>query len=362
MTRQVRSAVTVLIAVLLVVSAGGFAVGTLGAQTQSDDLDCSDFETQGEAQEVLDDDPSDPNGLDGDGNGIACESLPGGDDTSDGDADAGDGDDGSQGNGDDSENTNDAGDSEETSDGGEDLNCEDFEDHDEAQDTYESDPSDPNNLDRDDDGTACEGLLDGGDGSDDGGDIDGDDGQSDADDSEDSEDSENSENSEDSNADDSESEGDADSSENTNDGDSDAASGGENAEEAAGTHYQVDFVTGQPEEVLGEDRTDFYSPEGRLVAYLHGSSAEAVTRTGSAASLDAAVASCVETDGITVEGDTASVTFTVAEDCEHEFSLVSYEKPGAGFDRGVQQQLVDAETDTFGSGTHTLTVDLPSDD
>ena len=42
------------------------------------DLDCSDFATQGEAQSVLDADPSDPNGLDGEGDGVPCESLPGG--------------------------------------------------------------------------------------------------------------------------------------------------------------------------------------------------------------------------------------------------------------------------------------------
>lgn len=42
------------------------------------DLDCSDFATQQEAQAVLDADPSDPNGLDGEGDGVPCESLPGG--------------------------------------------------------------------------------------------------------------------------------------------------------------------------------------------------------------------------------------------------------------------------------------------
>ena len=40
----------------------------------SADLDCSDFASQAEAQEVLDDDPSDPNGLDADSDGEACES------------------------------------------------------------------------------------------------------------------------------------------------------------------------------------------------------------------------------------------------------------------------------------------------
>jgi Excalibur calcium-binding domain len=40
------------------------------------DLDCSDFATQEEAQENLL--PGDPHGLDGDGDGVACESLPSG--------------------------------------------------------------------------------------------------------------------------------------------------------------------------------------------------------------------------------------------------------------------------------------------
>ena len=40
------------------------------------DLDCADFDSQAEAQEAYDDDPSDPNGLDEDGNGEACEDLP----------------------------------------------------------------------------------------------------------------------------------------------------------------------------------------------------------------------------------------------------------------------------------------------
>lgn len=44
------------------------------------DLDCADFETQEEAQAVLDADRSDPHGLDGEGDGIACESLPAADD------------------------------------------------------------------------------------------------------------------------------------------------------------------------------------------------------------------------------------------------------------------------------------------
>lgn len=41
----------------------------------SDPYDCSDFDTHAQAQAVLDENPDDPSGLDGDGNGIACESL-----------------------------------------------------------------------------------------------------------------------------------------------------------------------------------------------------------------------------------------------------------------------------------------------
>src|SRR4051812_19991977 len=44
--------------------------------TQSDDLDCEDFNTQEEAQAVLDDDPADPNNLDPNQDGIACALLP----------------------------------------------------------------------------------------------------------------------------------------------------------------------------------------------------------------------------------------------------------------------------------------------
>lgn len=40
------------------------------------DLNCADFTTQQEAQRVLEQDPSDPNYLDGEGDGVACESLP----------------------------------------------------------------------------------------------------------------------------------------------------------------------------------------------------------------------------------------------------------------------------------------------
>lgn len=40
------------------------------------DYDCSHFETQKKAQQVLENTPGDPHRLDGDGDGVACESLP----------------------------------------------------------------------------------------------------------------------------------------------------------------------------------------------------------------------------------------------------------------------------------------------
>ncbi len=52
-------------------------VVTAGPQSAiAGDLDCSDFATQEEAQENLA--PGDPDGLDADGDGIACETLPSG--------------------------------------------------------------------------------------------------------------------------------------------------------------------------------------------------------------------------------------------------------------------------------------------
>lgn len=53
------------------------------AQAQAD-LDCADFATQAEAQAEFDADTSDPNGLDADSDGLACEENAGGGTTDDG--------------------------------------------------------------------------------------------------------------------------------------------------------------------------------------------------------------------------------------------------------------------------------------
>lgn len=111
------------------------------------DLDCSDFATQEDAQAVLNADPSDPNGLDSEGDGIACETLPSGSvaapvtpaptpapEPVPAPTPA-------------------------PAPSGEDLNCSDFSTQAEAQSIYDADPSDPNGLDGSpEDGVACESL------------------------------------------------------------------------------------------------------------------------------------------------------------------------------------------------------------
>lgn len=52
------------------------AVLLTAAPSQAQDLDCPDFDFQEDAQDELDKDRSDPNGLDRDKDGIACETLP----------------------------------------------------------------------------------------------------------------------------------------------------------------------------------------------------------------------------------------------------------------------------------------------
>lgn len=51
------------------------AFGFTSTAYAQEDYDCGDFTTQEEAQAVLDEDRSDPHGLDRDSDGVACESL-----------------------------------------------------------------------------------------------------------------------------------------------------------------------------------------------------------------------------------------------------------------------------------------------
>jgi hypothetical protein len=59
-----------------VLFAAALSIGTGTASAA--DLDCKDFATQAEAQAAFNADPSDPNRLDQDNDGIACETRPGG--------------------------------------------------------------------------------------------------------------------------------------------------------------------------------------------------------------------------------------------------------------------------------------------
>jgi micrococcal nuclease len=107
------------------------------------DKDCGDFRSQAEAQTELERDPSDPNNLDGDDDGEACETYPyGAGGAGAGGGSAGGGSAGGDGAG-----------------GGGDLDCADFATHTEAQRELAKDRTDPHNLDADDDGTACEDLI-----------------------------------------------------------------------------------------------------------------------------------------------------------------------------------------------------------
>jgi hypothetical protein len=53
-----------------------FAASPTAAQTPTDDLDCEDFGSQQAAQQHLNADPTDPDNLDADNDGLACETYP----------------------------------------------------------------------------------------------------------------------------------------------------------------------------------------------------------------------------------------------------------------------------------------------
>ena len=54
---------------------GGTGVRTQTNSSPDRDYDCSDFRTQASAQRILDSIPGDPYKLDGDSDGVVCESL-----------------------------------------------------------------------------------------------------------------------------------------------------------------------------------------------------------------------------------------------------------------------------------------------
>ena len=117
---------------------------------QGTDLDCSQLgapgaspeEAQAEAQAILDADPADPNGLDPDGDGVACQFEA----SSSGEVAFEDG-------------TGSVTDVAAPAPWNDDLNCADFGSQAEAQAVLDADASDPNDLDVDGDGVACNELF-----------------------------------------------------------------------------------------------------------------------------------------------------------------------------------------------------------
>lgn len=130
-------------------------------------------------------------------------------------------------------------------------------------------------------------------------------------------------------------------------------------------YWQVDLIGGEPYQRLGPHADNgFYGDEtdseDRLFGFAHGNDVDGLT-TRDAAWPNDELRACVETGiELTADDGTASVTFTVAEGCSDvELTFAAYEKPGPDFSRSMNQTLVDAETDSYDPGTHTVTVDLP---
>ncbi|HSK60653.1 MAG TPA: excalibur calcium-binding domain-containing protein [Actinomycetospora sp.] len=69
------------------VLAAGALVPLSGSAFAADVYNCSDFDTQQEAQEIYEQDTSDPNGLDRDDDGVACENNATGSGSGAGDSD-----------------------------------------------------------------------------------------------------------------------------------------------------------------------------------------------------------------------------------------------------------------------------------
>ena len=135
---------------LALCAAAILALSPAALAQQTSDLDCSQLGTSGaspeavqaEAQAILDADASDPNGLDADGDGIACEFEA----SSTGEVSFEDG-------------TGFTTDVAAPAPQGDDLNCEDFGSREEAQAALDADASDPNGLDADGDGLACNEVI-----------------------------------------------------------------------------------------------------------------------------------------------------------------------------------------------------------
>ncbi|WP_158589336.1 DUF4367 domain-containing protein [Halococcus sp. IIIV-5B] len=128
-------------------------------------------------------------------------------------------------------------------------------------------------------------------------------------------------------------------------------------------YYQVDFVTGDSIENLRGD--EGYYTSDRLIRFAHGNTDNGVTRVSDGEFIiNETAADRIESEDISVENGTATITFSVTEGESIELTLASYQKTGDGWSAQTeaQQRFIDADTQTFESGTHTLSVDLPGTD
>ncbi len=141
MFRSFRAAFCAILAVIALLLV---AVSAAGAQGN---LDCNDFNSRADAQANLDANPSDPNGLDRNDDGQACENFVYSGGSSAVPAPVA---------GASVEAVATTGESDPDADGFGDLDCADFATQEAAQAEYDADPSDPNGLDRDRDAYACE--------------------------------------------------------------------------------------------------------------------------------------------------------------------------------------------------------------
>ena len=153
-TRRFHVAALGGLTLLAAVGPGAGAAFAAGADVKN----CSDFEYQEDAQEVLDADSDDPNDLDRDGDGEACETRPHRPAISDvstlDESDNASEDDSAASTGGTTWTAADT--SGESSTSTRDRDCVDFDSQAEAQAVLDDDPSDPERLDADDDGIACE--------------------------------------------------------------------------------------------------------------------------------------------------------------------------------------------------------------
>ena len=132
---------------------------------QADDLDCADFQTQEEAQAVLDEDPADPNDLDPNQDGIACALLPSREDQASDPGDAATQDSHAQNQTQEERRAarraarQQNGASTPTAEEISTVTCADYESAEDAQAVFDEDPVGSAGLDADGNGIACEELL-----------------------------------------------------------------------------------------------------------------------------------------------------------------------------------------------------------